>query len=96
VTHPQDYPCGRCDCDEQGTPSDGSTWTTEVGTFDRCPSRLVTRRSRFFWDLYQHYQRGVLPVAGGLLEQPYLYYHSMTIIERLMNQASAEKAQKKH
>jgi hypothetical protein len=38
----------------------------------------------------------VLPVAGGLLDQPYLYYHSMTIIERLMNQAAAEKAQKKH
>lgn len=39
-------------------------------------------RSWFWMDLYEHYRNGVLPVAGGLLDQPNAYMRAMTILAR--------------
>jgi len=36
-------------------------------------------------DLYVHYRNGVLPVAGGLLDQPNSYLRAMTILARELN-----------
>lgn len=60
--------------------------TEEVERFDgeslrRCPSRLVPD---WCWDwliLYRNYDRGVLPEAGGLLDQGAAFVDAMTVID---------------
>ncbi len=80
---PATYPCGSCHCDADGRDLDGATWTVPgiVEKSPICPRRLITPASSFYLDLYRHYRNGVLPVAGGLLDQPYVYMRAMTIIE---------------
>jgi hypothetical protein len=34
--------------------------------------------------LHRHYVNGVLPVSGGLLDQPHAYYSAMTTIDEWM------------
>lgn len=80
---PKTYPCGNCPCDSEGR-HPFETWTIP-GVIERtsvCPRQLITPYSRFFMDLYRHYKNGVLPVSGGLLDQPYSYFRAMTIIDR--------------
>lgn len=48
----------------------------------KCLRKLITERSYFFIDLYQHYKNGVLPVNGGLFDQPAVFVDAMQIIER--------------
>lgn len=88
---PGKYPCGRCGCTSDGRDIDGGLWkiygsdpVEPLIVTDRCPGRSITRRSYEFMRLYSHYRRGVLPVAGGLLDQPAVYGSAMTIIEQMM------------
>jgi hypothetical protein len=48
---------------------------------ERCFRKLLTPRTLFLMEMYQHYKNGVLPVAGGLLDQPFAYVHAMGIID---------------
>lgn len=48
----------------------------------KCLRQMITAESSFLLSLYRHYQNGVLPFAGGLLEQPALYCAAMTFIDR--------------
>jgi hypothetical protein len=50
----------------------------------RCLRKLISDRSRLMLELYGHYKNGILPVAGGLLDQPYSYYRAMTVIDEWM------------
>lgn len=50
-----------------------------------CPRRAVTERSTFLLELYQHYKSGHLLQAGGIADQPALYFESMTIIQGEVN-----------
>lgn len=52
-----------------------------------CPRRLITERSHYFLRLHRHYLNGVLPVAGGLLDQPHAYVRAMSIIEGFLGSA---------
>lgn len=90
IREPKNFPCDGCACDASGRSTTGDTWTIDGVLEDSpvCPRRLITAQSIFFLDLYQHYQRGVLPVAGGLLDQPRLYYQAMTIIDHWTNKLS--------
>lgn len=80
---PKNYPCGNCNCDADGRDPDGGTWSIP-GVIEKSPiclRRLINQRSLYFLDLHRHYLNGVLPVSGGLLDQPYIYLRAMTIIE---------------
>jgi hypothetical protein len=46
-----------------------------------CPRRLVTLRSWYWLELHRHYKNGVLPLAGGLLDQPYSFHRAMAVID---------------
>jgi hypothetical protein len=46
-----------------------------------CLRRLIQPRSRQFLDLYSHYKNGILPLAGGLLDQPACYIRAMSTID---------------
>ena len=81
---PENFPCHSCNCDAVGRDPYGETWSV-AGVLEKspiCPARLINDRSRFFLKLHRHYRNGVLPVAGGLLDQPYIYVRAMDIIER--------------
>lgn len=86
---PENFPCGGCGCDAEGRAASGERWKIHgadklvpVIDTDRCPRKSITPRSRFFMELHVHYRRGLLPVAGGLLDQPAAYFDAMTILEQ--------------
>ena len=45
-----------------------------------CPVKLVSKETAMLCRLYPHYTRGVLPVAGGLLEQSATYLAAMDVL----------------
>jgi hypothetical protein len=45
---------------------------------------MVTDFSRTMLNLYSHYEKGVLPFTGGLLNQPHAFYESMIIINNYL------------
>jgi len=47
-----------------------------------CFLPLITPLSRGLLSLHVHYKNGVLPLAGGLLNQPNGYIRAMEIIEQ--------------
>ena len=83
---PKNLPClNNCGCDENGNLPEGSTWEIPgVVVLSMCPKRYVSARSHFMLQLYRHYRNGVLPVSGGLLDQPFAYFSAMTTIEEWM------------
>lgn len=51
-----------------------------VGDFDSCLLPMITEQSNFLIKLHQHYQKGILMQAGGLLDQPNKYLEAMELI----------------
>jgi len=49
-----------------------------------CPRKLITSESWELIELYRHYQQGVLPVSGGLYDQPAVYSRAMALIGAAM------------
>jgi hypothetical protein len=47
-----------------------------------CPRLLITYETGQWLDWYTHYRNGLLPVAGGLLDQTALYIQAMTLLSR--------------
>jgi hypothetical protein len=84
---PKNLPCfNNCGCDAEGNLPPGSTWEIPgVVVLARCPRRCITARSHLMLQLHRHYLNGVLPVSGGLLDQPHAYYLAMTTIDEWMN-----------
>lgn len=66
-------PCSRDDGFNSWELSDGTVLKT-------CPARLINRESIMWFSWFDHYQKGVLPVAGGLLDQTAVYVDVMGII----------------
>lgn len=80
--HPEDFPCGQCGCDPDGIAADGGRWKIPgVITSRRCLRRMLSPASVWFLELYRHYKNGILPISGGLLDQPAVYYRAMSIID---------------
>lgn len=46
----------------------------------RCPVALLTLETATLCRLYPHYTRGVLPVAGGLLDQTATFLDAMEVL----------------
>ena len=55
-------------------------WRIDGRVYRRCPLRLVSASSWLALRLFRHYERGFLPVAGGLLEQGNAFLQAMEII----------------
>jgi len=66
----------------------------------RCPMRLFldnpTGMSKIMW-YYDNYKRGVLPVDGGLLDQPALLMEFIVVIQGAVNtiQSAEDEEQKR-
>ena len=54
----------------------------EIGLESKtCLLPMITEFSRQMLSLYGHYKAHVLPLSGGVLEQPNIYAEAMQIIE---------------
>lgn len=51
--------------------------------FNTCLLPQITRESIQWLELHEHYRRGVLPFAGGLMDQPNQYFEAMSFLNRL-------------
>ena len=58
---------------------------------DRCPAKYITPEVMFYLLGYQNYQKGILPNAGGWLEQPMKYFQAMLLIDRLVSKLEEQK-----
>jgi hypothetical protein len=85
---PDNFPCESCGC-INGRQVDGSRWRIpEAGIIsDVCFRRSLTPFSVQMMDLYRHYENGLLPVAGGLLDQPFAYLRAMSVIDSWMKRS---------
>jgi hypothetical protein len=59
-----------------------------------CFLPMITPASHFLTKLYRHYKAGVLPYAGGLLEQPAYYAEAMDILAGIEARLAAELAER--
>lgn len=59
-----------------------------------CLLPMITPQSQYLIRLHQHYKNGVLPHAGGLLEQPSYFIEAMEILSAHETQLQAEHAEK--
>lgn len=55
---------------------------------------MITPASNFLLKLYRHYKNGVLPHAGGLLDQPHYYAEAMEILAGIESRIQAELAER--
>ncbi len=56
-------------------------------TTNTCLRYLITDQSHEILNLYNHYQKGLLPFGGGLYDQPALYKKMMDAAETAINNA---------
>jgi len=79
---PATYCCGVTPCEnENGKPQ----WILpDQTTTAICPLRLVRDADREWLRWHALYLRGVLPVAGGMLDQSGHFYDAMLILDEVM------------
>lgn len=82
-----DFNCQTCrerHCDEEGKlpGSKGRAGYPKYGDGRyTCPLPEITSLSRTFLSLHTHYKSRLLPLSGGLLNQPNAYLQAMELIE---------------
>ena len=59
--------------------------------FYHCPVKIVTKKTVEVIKFYKHYKNGYLPVAGGINDQSITFLKAVDILDREINQLSAEK-----
>jgi hypothetical protein len=55
---------------------------------------MITPQSEFLLRMYRHYKAGILPHAGGILEQPHYYAEAMEILTGIEARIQAELAER--
>lgn len=79
-----DFNCETCNCNDQFE-RPGQTYCIDgVIETKTCLRQLVTEQSAYFLRLHQHYKNGVLPLSGGLLDQPHKYVRAMEIFDQCL------------
>ena len=90
-----DIACDTChhkDCDGS---KEASIFELEDGTQTyRCPLTFITRNSAMLIAQWPHYDKGYLPVAGGMLDQTAIYVQAMAIIGSEIHKHEKEEAEK--
>lgn len=88
MSQPDEFDCATCDhryCGEGVEGGNGNApykkWTIKgVGRLNRCPLPMISDDSNFYLRLHKHYKNGILPLGGGLLEQPNKFLQAMEIL----------------
>ena len=80
------FDCGNClygrACETGVLPEGIRGWEFDgVGELHECPRSLLTTESTSMLRLFPHYfERGIMPFAGGLMDQPNGFVQAMEII----------------
>ena len=81
----KDFACDTCTCVDGRAPGfteENPRWEIPgVISTSRCLRQLVTPASWEFIRLFRHYKAGVLPLAGGLFDQPARFVDAMEVID---------------
>lgn len=59
-----------------------------------CLLPMITPQSQYLLRLHKHYREGLLPLSGGLLEQPNYYLEAMEILSDRGAVLQAEELEK--
>lgn len=81
--------CATCACVNGDAGFD--KWELDGWKSRICPRRLITTESSDWLRLFSLYKAGHLLVSGGVLDQPAIYLHAMTLIDVLISQAQSKK-----
>jgi hypothetical protein len=76
----------------RGCNQDISSVTIGGYSLTRCPLKYVTQLEWMYLDAYVYFAKGILPNAGGWLEQPVKFGMVMQIIDNFMNAQDKEQA----
>jgi len=91
--NPAEFNCPRCSPAKQienGCEQDSpipKRWEIAGQSYQRCPLRLVTAKTWLAIRLYQQYERGFLPVSGGILEQSAAFLQAVEIIQAALRES---------
>lgn len=73
--------------------SDVANWRNQI-TFQTCPVNFYSQAFAVYIDLFRHFENGILPFKGGLLEQPNKIMEVFNLIESLKIERSNERQKK--
>jgi hypothetical protein len=62
----------------------GEEWKSRI-----CPRTLITDESRHWITLFSAYRAGFLLEAGGIADQPAIYFAAMTAVESYIQEAQS-------
>jgi len=90
------FDCNHCrnqkHCDDSNPAQFPMFVIAEIGLESRtCLLPMITEFSYQMLNLFGHYQSHVLPLSGGVLEQPNIYTESMRVIDNHTNKLKAER-----
>jgi len=79
-------------CDKPVEP--GSEWKFGGFIFDRCPAHYVQDASfsNEVFSLWNWREKGFLPFAGGMLDQPVIYIEAMDLMDFLVTELKKTEA----
>lgn len=90
------FDCKKCslkNCDVTGEiegslgPATYPVWAIDnVGEFNICPLPMITPRSNRLLELHGFYKNNILPLSGGILDQPNLFMEAMRQIDSIVNE----------
>jgi hypothetical protein len=76
------FNCDHCDCDDDHNAGFEKWYVPEIDLSSSiCLRWLVTERSVQLLKLYNQYKQSILPLAGGWLDQPYLFTQAIETID---------------
>ena len=55
---------------------------------------MITPASREWLRLHEHYRNGILPFAGGLLDQPHAYAEAMQVLAEREREILAQRVER--
>ncbi|MCK7495180.1 MAG: hypothetical protein MZW92_31865 [Comamonadaceae bacterium] len=95
--HRDKFDCRACrwqrHCDERNPAPFPMFAIAEIGLESRtCLLPMITDASRERMRLYRHYKNHLLPLAGGVLDQPNAYLEAMEVIDAHQSKLLSETA----
>ena len=58
----------------------------------RCPGNFTHPTAAWVWELYNHFEKGILPFPGSLMEQPAQLIEAFGVIENLKIERQKQEA----
>lgn len=67
-------------------------WQIREYDFDRCPLKLIDRKTTAYIEAYNYLQKGIMPYASGYKNNSNKYVEAMRVIDNEVNIINAQQA----